>query len=211
MGNRLDRFRSVVRNLAQRAKGAFDHVTSVTAVREAVREIRERRARIPERVLARAVLHAGTVSAASVRTRAGRIEITAELASGKVIRATLIPSGARFAPRGAKELFFDVDPPEAIGEPELRAMAGRIAAAVARALWGPLLPRSNGERDGGALADREEGRLRIDLRTCPAVRAVLTKGGPVLFLLDALSIERFEVDERGLSFQIALPTFPFGA
>ncbi len=210
MGERIDRFRSLLRGAADRATDALGEVRPIAAVRTVMREIRDRRARIPERQLARAVLRAGTISAASVRTRDGRIEITAELESGRAIRAALIPLGASFAARGAKEIMFAVDPPEAAGDPKLREIAGMIGAQIARALWGPFLPATQGAIDGPALVDREGDHLRIDLRTCPAVRAATQSAPAATLVMDALRIERFEVDEQGLSIRIALPQMPTG-
>lgn len=210
MGDRMDRFRSRVRDAAASAAGALGQVGPLAAVRSALREIRDRRARIPERQLARAVLRGGTVAAASVRTRDGRIEITAELESGRVIAAALVPESARFAPRGAKEIIFAVDPPEAAGDAKLRDIAGMIASLVARALWGPFLAPAEGGVDAGALVDREGDKLRVDLRTCPAVRAASQSAPAAALVMDALTIEKFEVDDQGLSIRLGLPRLPVG-
>jgi len=208
MGDRLDRLRSRVRSVAsQAAKGATDalgQVGPLPQVRAALREIRDRRARIPERQLARAVLRAGTVAAASVRTRAGRIEITAELESGRVVAFALIPERAQFAPRGAKEIFFAVDPPEAANDAKVRDVAGAIASQIARAVWSPVLPPNSGV-DEPALVDRDGDQLRIDLRTCPAVRAAAGQGAAAAMVMDVITIERFDADEQGLSVKLALP------
>ncbi|UJR80029.1 Hypothetical protein I5071_20730 [Sandaracinus amylolyticus] len=209
MGDRLDRFRSRVRDAAASAREALGN-TPFARARDVLRELRDRRARIPERQLARAVLRAGTVSAASVRTRDGRIEITAELESGRAIAAALIPESARFAPRGAKEIVFAVDPPEAASDAKLRDVAGMIAALVARAVWGPFLPPTEGGIDAGAMVDREGEKLRVDLRTCPAVRAASQSAPAAALVMDALVIERFDVDEQGLSVRLGLPKMPVG-
>lgn len=205
MGDRIDRLRSMVRRAASSATDALAQATPLGSVRAAVRELRERRVRIPERQLARAVLRAGTVGAASVRTRAGRIEITVELETGRAIRAALVPRGATFAPRGAKEIVFDVEPPEAADDAKLREIAGMIASQVARALWGPFLAAAGGEVDEGALVDREAGHLRVDLRTCPSVRAALQKSPAIAVVMDALQVERLDVDEQGLAIRVGLP------
>ncbi len=198
MGPRIDRFRMGIKN-------ALGQTPPISAFRNVLRELRERRVRIPERQLARAVLRAGTIATASVRTRPGRIEIDAELESGRAVHAALLPLGAHFAPRGAKEIVFAVEPAEAANDSKVRDCVGMIAAQVARAIWGPFLPTSEGAVDSAALVDRERDHLRVDLRTCPSVLAA-TKGMPALSLvMDALRIERMDVDERGLSVRIALP------
>jgi len=210
MGDRIDRFRSILRGAAGRAGGAIGEVRPIAAVRTVLRELRERRARIPERQLARAVLRTGTVTAASVRTRDGRIEITAELESGRAISAALVPLSAQFAPRGAKEIIFAVDPPAASNDPTLRDVTGMIASQIARALWGPFLPVAEGGIDPPAIVDREGDTLRVDLRTCPAVRSATKSAPAAALVMDALRIESFEVDEQGLSIRIALPQLPTG-
>ena len=206
MGDRLDRLRSLVRSAAEGAAGALGQAAAVSRIREAVREVRERRVRIPERQLARAVLRAGTVAEASVRTRDGHIEIVAELESGRTLRFSLTPQQARFAPRGAKEIVFDVEPPEATLDGKVRDVTGLIASQVARALWGPMLsPSDEGEVDAPGLVDREGGTLRVDLRTCPRVRAAQSGGAPFALAMELLSIEGFEVDAQGLALRLALP------
>lgn len=198
MGFRIDHLRELVKN-------AIGQTPPIAALRKVVRELRERRVRIPERQLARAVLRAGTIATASVRTRPGRIEIEAELESGRAIHAALLPLGAHFAPRGAKEIVFAVDPVDAANDVKVRDIVGMIAAQVARAMWGPFLPVAEGGVDNAALVDREKDHLRVDLRTCPSVLAA-TKGMPALSLvMDALRIERLDVDEHGLSIRVALP------
>jgi hypothetical protein len=205
MGERFDRLRSLLRTAAAGTRDALGKVGPVPGIRAALRELRDRRQRIPERAIARAVLRAGGVTAASVRTRGGRIEITAELESGRAIRAALVPEEARFAPRGAKEVVFAVDPGDAAADPKVREIAGLVAAQIARALWAPLLPPPSGVDDGG-LVDRDAHRLRIDLRTVPVVRSA--QSSTTAMFMDAISIEGFAVDEEGLSFRIALPKLP---
>lgn len=205
MGPRIDRFRMLVKTAAHRAGHTIGQAQPISALRSVLQELRDRRVRIPERQLARAVLRAGTVATASVRTRPGRIEIEAELESGRAVHVALLPLGAHFAPRGAKEIVFAVEPAEAANDSKVRDFVGMIAAQIARVIWGPFLPVSEGAVDDAALVDREKDHLRVDLRTCPSVLAA-TKGMPALALvMDALRIERMDVDEQGLSVRIALP------
>jgi hypothetical protein len=200
----------LVKNAAHRAGDAIGQTQPISAFRNVLRELRDRRVRIPERQLARAVLRAGTVATASVRTRPGRIEIEAELESGRAVHIALLPLGAHFAPRGAKEIVFAVDPADAVNDTKVRDIVGMIAAQVARAIWGPFLPVAEGAVDNAALVDREKDHLRVDLRTCPAVLGAI-KGMPALSLvMDALRIERMDVDEHGLSVRIALPELTAG-
>jgi hypothetical protein len=205
MGDRIDRFRSLIRTAATSAADKVAQATPIGKVRDAIRELRERRARIPERQLARAVLRAGTVAAASVRTRNGRIEVTAELESGRAVHCALRPGRVQFAPRGAKEIFFSVEPPEAADDPKVREIAGLFAAQVARALWAPFLGPPTAAIDDGALVDRDGALLRIDLRTCPSMRAAQSIGPAGAMMMDMLAIERFAVDDEGLSIWLALP------
>ncbi len=205
MGDRYDRLRSIVKSAADSAAGAIAEATQAAKLKKTFEELRDRRTRVPARLVARAVLRAGTTSAASVRLVPGRIEISAELASGRSVAAALVPDQVSFAPRGAKEIWFAVDPPDAAAEPAIREMAAMIASSIARAAWNPLLPPMQGEVDGPALVDREEHRLRIDLRTAPAIRSVQSTGKATGLLLDLIEIDRIDVDPSGIAVRIALP------
>jgi hypothetical protein len=205
MASRFDVFRSWVRTAAEAGKERIGEMRSVSNVKRAIEELRERRASISEAALSSAIAHCPGASASSVSLQDGRIVCDITFDDGRSLVFAVIPEKARFAPRGAKEVIFTVEPPEMVNEARTRDAVGCIAALIARGLWGPML----GPRDGDeqALVEREGARLRADLRTVPAVRAAL-EGSPAAMALEVLGIESFAVEERTLRLKIALPLPP---
>ncbi|HHH29188.1 MAG TPA: hypothetical protein ENK57_12700 [Polyangiaceae bacterium] len=208
--SRFDVLKSLVRSAARASGERLSKVSAVAGVRQAIDEVRARRSTLTEAAIARAITHGvPTLAAASVSLRGGRVVLDLDYKSrgdtpGETLAVSLIPEQARFAPRGAKEVIFSVEPPEAVNDARVRELVGALAAAIARALWGPVL----GERtvDEQAMVDREGARLRADLRSVPAVRAAL-EGSPLAMALEIISIESFAIEDRVLRIVLALP-FP---
>lgn len=194
----------MLRVVAERAGDRVAEAKPVQAVRAAMKEIRDRRARVPEAFLRRAALRARNVEAATVNAREGGVDLLIEL-DGSAVRATLVPESARFAARGAKEIAFRVEPADAAHSPAVREVAGLFASLVARALWGPVLGAPPGGIDEPAIVDREGDRLVVDLRNCPAVRAAKQRSAAAELMMDAVSVDRFEADVQGLSLRFAMP------
>lgn len=204
MSDRLDRFRSLVRRATDGARSVASVGNPVERVRRVWSELRERRVRVPERVLAKAVLHASRISAASVRARAGRLEIMVELDTGRAVTAVLVPAGVSFAPRGAKEIALEAQPASAANEAVVREIAGIVGSVVARTLWSPFLPGLSKRPDDAGLVDRDGAVLRIDLRSCPAIRAAQSAAPANAMLLDLIGIDKLDFDEQGISIQLGL-------
>lgn len=208
MAKRLDVLRSFVRDAARAGAQGVRRFRPVANARELFDELRARRASLTEGALGAAI--ANGVSGAhgiTVSIQGGRVIADVSYEDGESREFAIIPDQARFAPRGAKEVIFSLEPPEAVNDMRSREIVGAVAAAIARALWGPVLgPRPEGEH---ALVDREGARLRADLRTIPAVRATL-EGSPLGVALDVISIESFSVEDRTLRLVIALPLSPLG-
>lgn len=201
--SRFDVLKSLVRGAAKASSERLGKMRSVAGVRDALGDLRARRATIPEAALSRAISHGvANARAVSVAVRDERVVVDLTFEDGDNLVVAVIPEQTRFAPRGAKEVIFSVEPPEAVGDARVREIVGAIAASIARALWGPML----GERREGehALVDREGARLRADLRTVPSVRAAL-EGSALGVALDVLSIESFSLEDRALRVAIALP------
>jgi hypothetical protein len=204
MGERLDLLKSFVRTAAKASTDRIARLGPLAGARSAIEELKQRRASVSEGALSSAVAHAPGVRASTVSIRDGqiRVELTLEDGASKVF--AVVPEGVRFAPRGAKEVLFSVEPPALVSDARVRDAVGCVAAAIARALWGPVLPPRQGDEQ--ALVEREGARLRTDLRTVPAVRAAL-EGSALALALDVLTIESFLVEERTLRVKIGLP-FP---
>lgn len=206
MSERLDTLRSLLHRAAKAGRGRLARLGPVAGARHALEELKQRRATIPEAALSRAVAHAPGVKASTVAVIDGAIRADVTFEDGESLAMALMPETVRFAPRGAKEVIFRVEPPERVGDGRVRDVVGALAAAIARALWGPVLgPR---RRDEQALVEREGARLRADLRTVPSVRAAL-EGSPLAVALEVLTIESFTVEDRALRLKVGLP-LPLG-
>ena len=203
--SRFDVLRSLGRGAARAGAERVGKLRPVAGLRDAFAHLRARQAMITEAGLARAVSHGITgARGVSVSLRDGRAVIDVAFAEGAPLVVAVIPEETRFAPRGAKEVLFRVEPPELAGDARAREVVGAVAAAIARALWGPVL----GERREGehALVDREGARLRADLRSVPSVRAAL-EGSALAPALDVVSIGGFAIADRAFVVPVALP-FP---
>lgn len=201
--SRFDVLKSLVRGAAKAGAEQVKRLRPVANLRQAMVELRARRATLTEGALSSAIAHGVRgVTAATVSLQDGRIVADVGLEEGETLVLAIIPEQARFAPRGAKEVIFSVEPPEAVDDSRARDIVGAVAAAIARALWGPILgPRRPDEH---ALVEREGARLRADLRSVPAVRSTL-EGSALAVALEVISIESFAIEDRVLRLVIALP------
>jgi hypothetical protein len=202
VSDRLDLLKSLVRSAADRAGDTLRDLGPVATVRRALRDATQKRAAITTAHLGRAVAHAPGVRAATVAIRDGVVRIEASYDSGP-LSFGLEPTGARFAPRGAKEIRFRVDPPEAAKDGRASDVAGAIAGRVAHALWGMFL-RTSADDVGSAIIDRDGDVFRADLRTVPAVRALLSR--PALTaIMDVLELADLDANEAGLRLTLRPP------
>lgn len=205
MSDRSDWLKSLVRDAATRVADRVREQPAVAAIRGMARDVRARAATIPERALSRAALRLPDVTSSSLRCGEGAIHFEAELTNGRWVHAKLFPETPRFAGRGAKEIVFRVEPPDAAGEPVVRELIGAIAALIARTLWAAVLgPIPDTELIEGAFVERDGAIAHVDLRTVPSVRKALT-GGAGATMIDTLAVERIEVGEHCLQLVIALP------
>ncbi|MGE0789606.1 MAG: hypothetical protein AB7S26_28295 [Sandaracinaceae bacterium] len=202
MSSRLDVLKSVLFRAARAGKDRIEDVGSLKELRKVFGDLRQRRMAIPESHVGAAVSEAPLVRASTVGLRRGRAVVDVGFQDGSVAVFAVIPQEVRFAPRGAKEVLFSVEPPEAVEDSRVRDIVGHVAAALARGVWGPMLgPPRPGE---AALIEREGARLRADLRTVPSVRGAL-EGSPLSMALDVLTIERIEIEDRAMKVTVGLP------
>jgi hypothetical protein len=130
----------------------------------------------------------------------GKVFVDASMTNGKEVQFSLSPRSVRFAPRGAKEISFDVEPPDAHDT----SIVGALAACIAKATW-PMIAPADSIDVGGAIVDREnEGLLRVDLRSVPAVRRFAsTQTAAMVF--DLLELESIRVEQGALALKLKLP------
>lgn len=201
MSQGIDLLRSWIRAAADRAAHQLSSTRVASLGREAVQRLVQRTSRITDEILTAAAAHAEGVEAAMVSCRTGRIHVHASLSSGADVSFSLAPLSVRFAPRGAKEVAFGVEPPGQSNSSIVAALAGCIAQAA----WPMAMPQQT--RDfGGAIVERESPeRVRVDLRTVPAIRRFASARGAAAMILEMLEVESLQVEPGALSLKLKLP------
>ncbi len=199
MSDRSDFVKSLVRGFAEGASRRIGF--PLEKLRTAVRSAIAQASSVSDHQIAKALTRVPGVGEASAVCREERIWVEATSTEGLVVRFSMEPTAARFAPRGAKEVIFRIEPEEVAGKAFARDLIGAVAALVAHTLWGPFLGR--GSPDYDAIAERDGNEVRVDLRSVPAVRAAHQRGLGQLF--DALELGSIEVREGLLKLHLKLP------
>ncbi len=200
MNDRFDILRSWVRAAADRAIDRAKDTRLASAAKQVLERLTERRWRLSDETLTAAAAHAEGVDSAMVACRSGRLFIDASMRNGREVQFSLAPHAVRFAPRGAKEISFDVEPPDAHDT----SIVGALAGCIAKATW-PMIVPAHSLDVGGAIVERESpGRLRVDLRSVPAVRRFAsTQAAAMIF--DVLELESLRVEPGALAIKLKLP------
>jgi hypothetical protein len=200
MGDRSDFLRSLVRGFAEGAGKRLG--LPLAGLQKLIREAVLQASSVSERQITKALTRVASVREASAVCRDERIWIEATFDDGESVQLSVAPLGARFAPRGAKEVLFHIEPEGMAGRARARDLVGAIAALIAHALWAPFFGRLlNPSFD--AIAERDGSEVRVDLRSVPAVRAAHKKGLSQLF--DMLELGGVGVVDGALRLQIKLP------
>jgi hypothetical protein len=200
MGDKSDFLRSVIRGLAEGAgrRLGIPFANLTRMLREAIAQASS----VSDRQIAKALTRVPDVREASAVCRDERIWIDATFDNGENIKVSVMPLAPRFAPRGAKELSFHLEPEQMAARANVRDLVGAIAALVAHSLWAPFFGRLlNPSFD--AIAERDGAQVRVDLRSVPAVRAAQQKGLAQLF--DMLELSSLTVNEGALRLHVKLP------
>jgi hypothetical protein len=200
MGDKSDFLRSLVRGFAEGAGRRLG--VPLSHLGRLLREAVSQASSVSDRQIAKALARVPEVREASAVCRDERIWIEATFTDGENVRVSVTPLPPRFAPRGAKELSFHVEPEELAGRAHVRDLVGAIAALVAHSLWAPFFGRLlNPSFD--AIAERDGAHVRVDLRSVPAVRVAYQKG--LAQLLDMLELSGLTVKDGALRLHIKLP------
>ncbi len=200
MSERSDFMKSLVRGFAE---GASKRLGMPFAnLRKMLQAAIAQASSITDHQIAKALTRVHGVGEASAVCRDDRIWVEATSSDGLTVRFSMTPSGARFAPRGAKEVLFHVEPEEMAAKAFVRELIGAIAALIAHTLWGPFLGRTSSPQYD-AIAEREDSEVRVDLRSVPAVRSAQQRGLGQLF--DALELGSIEVRDGSLKLHLKLP------
>ena len=200
MTDRFDIVRSWVRLAADQAVHRITRTKVAVVTKQLLERLTQQRWRLSDELLTSAAAHADGVDSAMVACHSGRMFVDASMSNGKEVQFSLAPRSVRFAPRGAKEISFDVEPPDAHDT----SIVGALAGCIAKATWPMITPRDSSDF-GGAIVEREAaGRLRVDLRSIPAVRRfALTQTAAMIF--DILELESLRVEPGALALKLKLP------
>ena len=200
MGDRSDLFRSLLRGFAEGAGRRLG--IPLANLQKLLRDAIAQASSVSDRQIAKVLTRVDNVKEASAVCRDERIWIEATFVEGDTVSVSVQPLTARFAPRGAKEVTFRVEPPELAGRAEVRDVVGAIAALIAHTLWAPFFGRLlNPVYD--AIAERDGADVRVDLRSVPAVRAAAQRGLTQLF--DLFELSSLGVSDGALRLHIRLP------
>lgn len=200
MTDRFDIVRSLLRAAADRAVDRLASTRIAAGTMQFVERLTKQRWRLSDETLTAAAAHAHGVDSAMVACHSGRLFVDASMANGSEVQFSLIPISVRFAPRGAKEISFEVEPPDAHDS----SIVGALVGCIAKATW-PMLASADAVDMGGAIVERESaGRLRVDLRSIPAVRK-LASTQTAAMIFDVLELESIWVEPGGLALKLKLP------
>jgi len=198
MNDRFDILRSWVRMAADRAVDRVTETKLASMTKQLLERLTQQRWRLTDETLTTAVAHADGVDSAMVACHSGRMFVDASMTNGREVQFSLAPSSVRFAPRGAKEISFDIEPPDAHDT----SIVGALAGCIAKATW-PMIADSVDV--GSAIVERENpGRLRVDLRSVPAVRRFSSTQTAVM-IFDVLELESIRVEPGALTLKLKLP------
>ena len=200
MSDRFDIVRSLIRAAADRALVRVKGTRVAEATAQILERLTQQRWRLSDETLTSAAAHADGVDSAMVACHSGRMFVDASLTNGREVQFSLIPRSVRFAPRGAKEIAFDVEPPDSHDS----SIVGALAGCIAKATWPMIIPPDSQDL-GGAIVERESsGSLRVDLRSVPAVRRFAsTQAAAMIF--DVLELESLKVEPGALAIKLKLP------
>ncbi len=201
--SRIDELRSIVRDAARRASDGLGKLTALSDARRVLRELANQRLLVPDGAVGAVVARAHGATEASVRSRDGALWVDAYFDDGDHLEACFEPGRPTFAPRGAKELVWNVSPIESARSRHVVDVASAVSTSIAHALWAVVLPRDI-EALGAAIVDRDgEDRFRVDLRTVPAVREL--SGQPSAAIIEVLELSGIECEEGEVRLQLRLP------
>jgi hypothetical protein len=198
MTDRFDIVRSWIRTAADRAVDRVTGTKVAAVTKQLLERLTQQRWRLSDETLTAAAAHADGVDSAMVACHSGRMFVDASMTNGREVQFSLAPSAVRFAPRGAKEISFDVEPPDAHDT----SIVGALAGCIAKATW-PMIADSGDV--GGAIVEREtSSRVRVDLRSVPAVRQFASSQTAAM-IFDVLELESIRVEPGALALKLKLP------
>lgn len=201
--SRRDRFRSLVRRVGDQAQKGL-RSGPLASARKLLAEVAQRQARVPAEAITRAIAHAEGVRAASASCEGGRVRIDATFDDGTHLQIGLVPWDVRFAPRGAKEVVFRLEPKELGRDRHVPELVAAVAAVIAHTTWAMGLGGSAVDASGVFVDKEADDLFRVDLRSVPAVRALMNAGA-VGAVVEALCIGAIRVEDGVMALTLELP------
>lgn len=195
-----------MRTAADKTGKSLKSVSVLAPFRTALSELAHRGTRVRSPELTQAVAMAPGVVSSGVTIRDGRVICDVMYEDGQV-GVELMPLPPQFAPRGAKEVRFQVSPSGAASDPRVREIVAAVAGAMARTLWSIALRQWDETTDHQAMADSDGDIVRVDLRTVPAVRNA-THHRTWGLLLQAIDLESVTIEDDRLQMTLKPPMMP---
>lgn len=200
--NQLDVFKSLVRSSARAAQASLRKFNLPPAVQRMLAESGFGRIVISDARLTAAVTRVQDVAAATVSAGQQLLRVDLGFEDGKQLAMSLRPAGLVFAPGGAKELAFRVEPSNAALDLRTQEVVAAIAGEIARALWRPALMRAPHSEPGATSVHRHDDTLVVDLRTVPEVRWALRQRLPGL-MIEAIKPRALVIDAGRITVKLA--------
>jgi hypothetical protein len=201
--SRKDVIRSLFRSAVNTVAEPLKRISLPDELQQRIKDILKLRIAVRDQQLTAAAARAPGVAAVTVSVTEGRIRVDASLKDDRQLVLSLIPIASTFAPRGAKELLFSIEPLAAGRDSCALELVGALAGEIARAIWGPFLPR---ELASGypAFVEHDGDLLRVDLRTVPELRAALRQRGAAM-VIDLLEAKALVAQPGALRISLAIP------
>lgn len=193
---------SFLRSAARGAAAQLARTPIARITRERLRDLAFGRAAIGDDDLTRAVMRVSDVAAATVRCAQGRLRVDISFGSGSQLLMAIIPDKITFAPGGAKEVRFAIEPPTASQDPRARDVVAALAGEIARALWRPALARAP-QSEHSAFVNVEGERLVADLRSVPEVRWAMQQAMRAV-IVEAIEPRAIKVELGHLELPLAI-------
>jgi hypothetical protein len=202
---RIDVVSSLLRSTARSAASSLRSTQFAGALRRALSELAIGRVVVRDDQLTRAVGRVPGVAAATVSCAHSRVRIDLSFEDGTQLLMALRPAGVAFAPGGAKELSFLVEPPQCAQDLRSRDVLAAIAAEIARSLWRPILARAP-HSEHSALVTADDAHLFVDLRSVPEVRWAQSQR-LLASVIEALRPRTIDAEPGRLTLMLALDRF----
>jgi len=197
-----DRLRSLLRGAAREVTRRAASFAPLAEARRVFGELRQGRIPVPAESLRTQLLRVPDLDSLWIDVTPAGVRVDASFTRGEPVRVTFVPVAARFAPRGANELVFRVEPPEHAGSARVADLCAALAAAVARAIWAPILPPDDGSAADAIVERDADAELRVDLRSLTPLRRLR---GPQQAVLDGMPIVGVGATQGALYLQIPVP------